>query len=232
MNQTTSQKRYQKGNQAKRRQGRRKRAFLLAAVLVALLLLWLDPLSLRPHKIRPQLPDSAQPEMDVELLTVNPNSRPGKKLGKVKGIVVHYTANPGSSAMDNRNYFEGLKDSHVTQASAHFIVGLKGEIVQCIPTSEIAYASNQRNGDTIAIEVCHPDASGKFNRKTYDSLVRLTAYLMARFDLDTDQVIRHYDVTGKLCPKYFVEHPDAWKQFKTDLNTYIKENAIKEKSGD
>ena len=126
MNQTTSQKRYQRGNQAKRRQGRRKRVFLLAAVLVALLLLWLDPLSLRSHKIRPQLPDSARPEIDVELLTVNPNSRPGKKLGKVKGIVVHYTANPGSSAMDNRNYFEGLKDSHVTQASAHFIVGLKG----------------------------------------------------------------------------------------------------------
>ena len=96
MNQTTSQKRYQRGNQAKRRQGRRKRVFLLAAVLVALLLLWLDPLSLRPHKIRPQLPDSAQPEMDVELLTVNPNSRPGKTLGKVKGIVVHDTANPGS----------------------------------------------------------------------------------------------------------------------------------------
>lgn len=202
----------------------------LVLFLCALFLVWIDPLGLRPHKITPQLADSARPKLDVELLTVNPNSRPGSKLHKVRGIVVHYTANPGATAMANRNYFEGLKDSHITQASAHFIVGLDGEIIQCIPTSEVAYASNQRNWDTVSIEVCHPDSSGKFNRKTYDSLVRLTAYLMGRFDLNTDQVIRHYDVTGKLCPKYFVDHPDAWKQFKRDINTYVKENAIKEKS--
>ena len=53
-----------------------------------------------------------QPDIDVELLTVNPYSRPGTETNKITGIVVHYTANPGSTAMDNRNYFEGLKDSH------------------------------------------------------------------------------------------------------------------------
>lgn len=164
------------------------------------------------------------------MLTPNPNSRPGTRLRKVRGIVVHYTANPGSTAMANRNYFESLKDSHVTRASAHFIVGLDGEIIQCVPTSEIAYASNQRNADTISIEVCHPDASGKFKRETYDSLVRLVAYLMARFQLSEDQLIRHYDVTGKICPKYFVDHPNAWKQFKADVNTYMEENSIREKT--
>lgn len=160
----------------------------------------------------------------MELLDVNPYSRPGRALQKVNGIVVHYTANPGTDAMANRDYFEGLAQSHATKASSHFIIGLDGKIVQCIPTSEISYASNSRNNDTISIECCHPDDSGKFTEATYQSLIRLTAYLMGRFNLSTDDVIRHYDVTGKNCPKYFVEHPDAWEQFKTDVNDYIKEH--------
>ena len=61
----------------------------------------------------------------------------------------------------------------------------------------------------------------KFNQQTYDSLVELTAYLMGRFQLTTDDVIRHYDVTGKKCPLYYVEHEDAWQQFLTDVNQYI-----------
>ena len=97
----------------------------------------------------------------------------------------------------NRNYFNGLKDSKKTKASAHFVVGLEGEIVQCIPCNEIAYASNERNSDTISIECCHPDATGKFNQETKDTLVHLTAWLIGRYGLTTDDVIRHYDVTGK-----------------------------------
>jgi N-acetylmuramoyl-L-alanine amidase CwlA len=54
--------------------------------------------------------------------------------------------------------------------------------------------------------------------------VRLVAYLMGRFSLSTDDVIRHYDVTGKNCPKYFVENPDAWKEFKKDVNQFILDN--------
>lgn len=169
-------------------------------------------------------PYTQMPDIDVELLDVNPYSRPGRALQKVNGIVVHYTANPGTDAMANRDYFEGLAQSHATKASSHFIIGLDGKIVQCIPTSEISYASNSRNNDTISIECCHPDDSGKFTEATYQSLIRLTAYLMGRFNLSTDDVIRHYDVTGKNCPKYFVEHPDAWEQFKTDVNDYIKEH--------
>ncbi len=162
------------------------------------------------------------PEYDVDLLTINSYSRPGIAMDDVNGIVIHYTANPGSTAVQNRNYFEGLKDSHITKASAHFVVGLDGEIVQCIPTAEIAYASNKRNRDTIAIECCHPDEDGKFNRKTYDSLVQLTAWLCEKFQLTEQDVIRHYDVTGKLCPLYFVDHEDAWQQFRKDVSAYQK----------
>ncbi len=160
------------------------------------------------------------PAYDVELLTVNPYSRPGITREQIHGIVIHYTANPGSTAMQNRNYFEGLKDSHITKASAHFIIGLDGEIVQCIPTAEIAYASNERNRDTIAIECCHAGDDGKFNRKTYDSLVQLTAWLCEKFELTKQDVIRHYDVTGKLCPLYFVEHEDSWQKFREDVSEY------------
>ncbi|MFP3153056.1 N-acetylmuramoyl-L-alanine amidase [Lachnospiraceae bacterium ZAX-1] len=167
------------------------------------------------------------PDYDVQLLTPNEYSRPQAALEKVKGIVIHYTANPGSSAQQNRNYFEGLKDSHDTKASSHLIVGTEGEIIQCIPTAEIAYASSERNADTISIECCHLEEDGKFTQATYDSLVHLTAWLCGKFDVPVAEVIRHYDVTGKACPLYYVEHEDEWEKFKKDVQHYIDENGIK-----
>lgn len=163
-----------------------------------------------------------RPELDVELLTVNEYSRPAAALKKVKGVVIHYTANPGTDALANRNYFEGLKDSHVTKASSHFVIGLDGAIVQCIPSTEIAYASNERNKDTISIECCIEDDTGKFNQATYDAAVHLTAWLVEHFQLETKDVIRHFDVTGKACPKYFVDFPSAWEQFLADVQEYLE----------
>ena len=106
------------------------------------------------------------------------------------------------------------------QASSHFVVGIEGEVVQCIPTSEWSYASNQRNFDTISIECCHPDDSGEFTDETYNSVVQLAGFLCKRFNLTSDDVIRHYDVTEKLCPLYYVEHEDAWIQMKADIQAY------------
>lgn len=170
--------------------------------------------------------DASRPELDVQLLTVNPYSRPGTKTGKINGIVIHYTANPGSTARQNRDYFEGLKDSHETKASSHFVVGLEGEIVQCIPTWEVAYASNDRNSDTVSIETCHPKKDGKYTKETYRSMVKLTAWLCKKFDLNENDVIRHYDVTGKICPKYFVENEEAWKKFLEDVKQAIDSDTV------
>lgn len=161
-------------------------------------------------------------DINVKLLEVNPYSRPGIALKKVKGIVVHYTANPGTDAMANRNYFNNLprineKKEKKTYVSSHFVVGIEGEIVQCIPTSEMSYASNGRNSDTVSIECCHKRKNGKFTEQTYQSLVDLTVYLCAKYDLTEQDVIRHYDVTGKNCPKYFVEHEEAWQRFLSDV---------------
>ncbi len=160
------------------------------------------------------------PPIQVELLTPNEWSRPQIALEQIRGIVIHYTANPGSTAQQNRDYFEGLKNAQSTKASSHFIIGLDGEVVQCIPSSEWAYASNDRNSDTLSIECCHPDESGQFNDATYQSMVQLTGWLCHRFGLSSEDVIRHYDVTGKDCPKYFVEHEDAWVQFRKDVQAY------------
>lgn len=167
-----------------------------------------------------------EPKLQVDLLTVNEDSRPGTPLEKINGIVIHYTANPGSTAQENRDYFEGLKDTHETQASSHFIVGIQGEIIQCIPSSEIAYASTSRNKDTLAIECCHPDESGKFSTKTYDSLVQLCAWLCGKFNLEVDSIIRHYDVQGKNCPKYYVENEKEWEKFKQDVTAYIDKYGV------
>ncbi len=167
--------------------------------------------------------EAVEPKIDVELLTVNPDSRPGTPTEKITGIVVHYTANPGATAIDNRNYFESLKDGHDTQVSSNFVIGLEGEIVQCVPTWEMAYASNSRNIDTVSIECCHPDETGKFNEETYKSMVQLCAWLCMKFDLKEEAVIRHYDVTGKICPKYFVEDEEAWENFRKDIGQTLKE---------
>lgn len=165
-----------------------------------------------------------KPDFAVNLLTINPYSRPGIATDKIEGIVIHYTANPGTTAEQNRDYFEGLKDSKATKVSSHFVIGIEGEIIQCIPTKEMAYASNDRNHDTISIECCHTDESGKFSEQTYQSLIQLTAWLMQKCNLNSEQVIRHYDVTGKNCPKFFVEDEKAWKQFKEDIIYYIEES--------
>jgi N-acetylmuramoyl-L-alanine amidase CwlA len=165
-----------------------------------------------------------KPAVSKKLLTKNKNSRPGKALKQVNGVVVHYTANPGTDALANRNYFESRKDcpdEGKYKVSSHYIIGLDGTIIQCIPEDEIAYASNNRNSDTISIECCHPDSSGKFTDETYQSLIHLTAYLCAKYTLPVDSIIRHYDVTQKLCPKYYVEHPKAWNKYKKKVFSYL-----------
>ncbi|CCZ40987.1 putative uncharacterized protein [Clostridium sp. CAG:122] len=165
-----------------------------------------------------------RPKINVRLLTENINSRPGIALRRVRGIVIHYTANPGTDAMANRNYFESRKneeDSSKNKVSSHFIIGLHGQIIQCIPLNEISYASNNRNSDTISIECCHPDKTGKFSRETYKSLIKLTGWLCTRYDVSKSNLIRHYDVTGKLCPLYYVKHKTKWRDLKNDIWFYI-----------
>ena len=224
-------KRQEARRRARLRRLKRKRAMLVSAMaLILLLLIWGIVSVIRAVFFKEPVDPASivTPDwIDVQLLDPNPYSRPGTPLEKINGIVVHYTANPGTTAQQNRNYFNNLAKQNgesATSVSSHFIIGLDGEIIQCIPLSEISYASNDRNGDTVSIECCHPDSSGKFTDATYQSLVRLSAWLESQLDLRERSIIRHYDVTGKLCPLYYVENESEWSQFKEDVAAYRKEN--------
>ena len=213
------------------RRRRRRRNLILKRVICFLLLLCLvgavfagvkiynsfkEPPHTKLEKVRAiEIPDW----IDEQIIHLHTTARTGTELDGVKNIVIHYVGNPNTTAQNNRDYFD--KDS--TEVSSHFLVGLEGEIIQCLPLWEKSAASNWRNNDTISIEVCHPDETGKFNDKTYDAVIKLASWLLKELGLDESAVIRHYDITEKLCPLYYVEHEDAWEQLKKDIGTELDE---------
>ena len=179
-------------------------------------------------KNRPDLSKLVAPDWYTQdFLQRNPYSRPGIKRSEINDIVVHYVANPGTSAVQNRNYFNNLAEQtgeKPVSASSHYIIGIDGEIIQCIPLDEVAYANYPRNDDTVSIECCHPDDTGEFTEATKESLVRLTAWLCQELNLKDRDVIRHYDVIGKNCPKYYVEHEDEWKALRKEIRKAVKKS--------
>lgn len=152
----------------------------------------------------------------------NENARYRIPIEHVNDIVIHNTGNPGTTAQNNRDYF----NEPATEVCSHFVIGMDGEIIQCLPLNEKSSASNNRNFDTISIEVCHADESGEFTKAAYDSLVKLTAWLCKDCSLSSEHIIRHYDITGKECPKYYVENEKAWKQLKADVKEKMKTTEI------
>lgn len=161
------------------------------------------------------------------------HNRPGKKLKKLKAIVLHWTANEAreADATANRNYFNSTDRA----CSAHFIVDDR-KIVQCVPEDEIAYhvgANSYRDAGkalmegtltpnffTLGIEMCvNADANSNF---IYKNTVQLTANLLRKHNLTVGNLLRHYDITGKACPKQFLDDA-VWNRFKEDVS---KELAI------
>lgn len=155
---------------------------------------------------------------------------------EIIGIAIHWVANPMSSAMGNRNYFNNLKTQTTIPrryASSHEVLGLDGEVVICIPEDEVAFhagaksyklnvkvhLNNAPNRHLYGIEVCHPDWSGKFSAKTYYALIDRVSDLLIKFGLEPSRYTlwRHFDVTGKDCPKYYVQNPSEWDQLINDI---------------
>lgn len=204
---------------------RRRRRYLAAALLLLLVVsvgasVWFRQFNSDREKLDLQYLEAPR-WITQDFFNPNPYSRPGTKMEKVDYIVVHYVANKGTSARNNWNYFNDMERQPENQrrsASSHFLIGLEGEILQGIPLNEISYSTSKKyNFSSVSIECCHPDDSGKFNKDTYKSLVRLTAWLCDSLNLDEKAVIRHYDATEKMCPKYYVEHEDEWKKFLKDV---------------
>lgn len=174
--------------------------------------------------------------MDVkkELLTVNKYSRPSKKRSRTTKVAIHYVGNANSSAMANRNYFENLKkqtsSSNGRYASSHYIVGLQGEIIQCVPEDEIAYTTNEANAYSIGIEVCHPKSDGVFSEVTRKALIELVADICKRYNLNPiNDIIRHYDITGKSCPLCWASNSGSKYQDFNKFKNQVKDFMTKDK---
>lgn len=164
------------------------------------------------------------------LLTHN---RPYTKRSKTTAIAVHYVGNPNTTALANRNYFQNTSAS----VSANYVIGLDGEIIRCIPENEVSWCTNNANSYTISIECCHPKTDGIFNDSTYNSLVELCADICKRWNLNPENggIIRHYDVTKKVCPMSFVKKSNGgtdddnntrYKKFLADVKTAMGNNTF------
>jgi len=176
------------------------------------------------------------------LLPVNPFSRPGTSRVDDLAVVMHWTAAPGQEADVTARYFELLAQQDARDdrpdryASAHYIVGIDGQVLRVIPEHEVAYhvgandytviaqrrfpgyTSNGRMGTpnwcTIGIELCHPDASGRFTDVTVAVAQELVLDILDRCYLGPRySLMRHYDITGKRCPRWWVEHGIEWDEF-------------------
>lgn len=179
----------------------------------------------------------------TEMLLTNKNARPGTKITP-RGLVIHWTANEGkgANAVANRNYF----NKSTTEASAHYCVDDK-QIVRCLPENELGYhvgaksykpdalkmLSSYPNNCTIGIEMC-VNSEGDF-QVMYRRTVELAADILKRYKWGVDKLWRHFDITGKNCPAYFVGDDfarrftgltagQAWEKFKVDVQKTLAPN--------
>ena len=188
----------------------------------------------------------SQYEFKEVLLTPGEGARPGRKLINPIALVIHWTGNEnkGANAIANRNYFENWRDHLNHLASAHYIVD-DHQVVRCIPEDEVAYQvgaqqyqpkavktfAGNPNNQVIGIEMC-VNYDGDFN-KTYKNTIELAADILYRHGWGVDRLWRHYDVTGKTCPAYFVNDKKAkifgyvnaaagWDKFCLDVNIELR----------
>jgi N-acetylmuramoyl-L-alanine amidase CwlA len=168
----------------------------------------------------------------------------------VKYIAIHYTAGGSSkkgSAMAVRNVF--LKRN----ASADFAVDDE-QIVQINPDLKNYYTwsvgdkknpysnggqlyGKATNKNTISIEICSNLKKGTssssanhegwtFTEASLDNAVKLVKYLMKTFNVPKENVVRHYDISGKLCPG--IKGWNNAKLYTTDGKSTNEQNNSKE----
>lgn len=125
------------------------------------------------------------------------------------GIILHYIGNPNTSASQNANYFSHLN----AQTSVNYIVD-ESEIIEIIPPNMKSYGTSNGayNNRYIQIEMCHKDSTGVISELTIKNTVDLCRELIKKYSCA--DIIRHYDVTGKKCPLWYVEHPVEWEKLK------------------
>ena len=161
-------------------------------------------------------------------------------VSNIKYIVIHYTGNDGDSDEGNANYFKGVRS-----ASAHYFVD-DDSITQSVPDNYVAWSVGGKkyndcattgggkwygkctNNNSISIELCDSAKNGKydFTENTLKQAAELTKQLMTKYNVPIENVIRHFDVVGKICPLPFVREPEQWKAFKERLATISKKETV------
>lgn len=164
--------------------------------------------------------------MTIKQIIANVSNYLKKKYNK-KWLVIHFTANDGDNATNNGKYFK----NNVVKASAHYFVD-DDTIVKSVEEDYVAYAVGGKklnsggiyhgvvtNYNSISIELCDTVKDGKYNvsAKTRAKAIELAKDIVKRHNIDKSHVVRHYDVTGKMCPKYYVEDVNEWKAFVDDI---------------
>ena len=140
-------------------------------------------------------------------------------------LVFHYTGNDGDTDEANGKYFNGPNRG----ASAHYFVD-DDSITNTVPDNFVAYHCGTkkkyyhpicRNSNSIGIEMCDTQKNCVYNLspKTRANAIALGKMLMKKYNIPISRVVRHYDVTHKVCPAYFVNDENAWKQFLKDLES-------------
>ena len=143
---------------------------------------------------------------------------------KNKYIVIHYTGNPTGDAKAHCEYYA----SGPLNASAHYFVGYKGDVWQSVEDEDSAWHCGAkiykhlfcRNTNSIGVEMCcriAKDGTWYFEEATVNSTIELVKELMKKYNIPIENVIRHYDVTGKICPEPYVRNKAAWQAFKDRL---------------
>lgn len=117
----------------------------------------------------------------------------------VKSITVHSTANPNSTARNERDNLARVENTR--QASFHLVVDQK-ECIECIPLNEVSWHAadgfyGEGNRTSISLEICE---SGD-RAKTLENAAVILAGLLKERNWGVDKLKRHYDWSGKDCPR-------------------------------
>lgn len=118
------------------------------------------------------------------------------------GLIIHNIGNPNTSALANAKYFTNVAD----KISVHYIVD-DTQIIEIIPPNFKTYGTSNGsyNNRYIQIEFCHPKSDGVMTDKTKANLLWLCNKLINDYGIDRKRIIRHFDVTKKLCPAYYID---------------------------